>query len=72
MSDQEKIVPFTGVGCVGGSRMSDQEMLQQLKPELDQLLEMYNRTQDPTYLHKANAGRMKYAALDVKINGGKK
>lgn len=52
--------------------MSDQEMLQQLKSELDRLLEMYNRTQDPTYLHKANACRMKYAALDVKINGGKK
>lgn len=47
-------------------------MLQALKSELDRLLEMYNRTQDPTYLHKANAGRMKYAELDVKINGGKK
>lgn len=52
--------------------MSDQEMLQQMKSELDRLLELYNRTQDPTYLHKANEGRMKYAALDVKINGGKK
>lgn len=52
--------------------MSDQEMLQQLKSELDRLLEMYNRTQDPTYLHKANACRMKYAALDVEINRGKK
>lgn len=52
--------------------MSDQEMLQQLKSELDRLLELYNKTQDPTYLHKANAGRVKYAALDVKINGGKK
>lgn len=72
MSDQEKIVPFTGVGCVGDTCMTNQEMLQQLKSELDRLLEMYNRTQDPTYLHKANAGRMKYAALDVKINGGKK
>lgn len=52
--------------------MTDHEMLQQLKSELDRLLEMYNRTQDPTYLHKANERRMKYAALDVKINGGKK
>ena len=52
--------------------MSDQEMLQQMKSELDRLLEWYNKTQDPTYLHKANAWRMKYAALDVKINGGKK
>ena len=52
--------------------MTNQEMLQQLKSELERLLEMYNRTQDPTYLHKANAGRMKYAALDVKINKSKK
>lgn len=52
--------------------MPDQEMLQQLKSELDRLLELYNRTQDPTYLHKANEARMKYAALDVKINRGKK
>lgn len=52
--------------------MSDQEMLRQMKSELDRLLELYNRTQDPTYLHKANAERMRYAALDVKINGGKK
>ena len=47
-------------------------MLQQLKSELDRLLELYNKTQDLTYLHKANAWRVKYAALDVKINGGKK
>lgn len=52
--------------------LTDHEMLQQLKSELDRLLELYNRTQDPTYLHKANEGRMQYAALDVKINGGKK
>ena len=52
--------------------MTDQEMLQTLKSELDRLLERYNKTKDPTYLHKANEGRMKYAALDVKINGGKK
>lgn len=52
--------------------MTDQEMLQQMKSELDRLLERYNKTKDPTYLHKANEGRMKYAALDVKINGGKK
>lgn len=52
--------------------MTDQEMLQQLKSELDRLLELYNRTQDPIYLHEANECRMKYAALDVKINRGKK
>lgn len=52
--------------------MSDQEMLQQMKSELDRLLELYNKTKDPTYLHKANEGRMQYAALDVKTNGGKK
>ena len=52
--------------------MTNQEMLQQLKSELDRLLELYNKTQDPNDLHKANAGRVKYAALDVKINGGKK
>lgn len=52
--------------------MTDQEMLQQTKSELDRLLELYNKTKDPTYLHKANEQRMKYAALDVKINRGKK
>lgn len=52
--------------------MSDQEMLQQMKSELDRLLELYNKTKDPTYLHGANECRMKYAALDVKINRGKK
>lgn len=52
--------------------VTDQEMLQQLKSELDRLLELYNKTKDPTYLHNANEWRMKYAALDVKTNGGKK
>lgn len=55
-----------------GHLMTNQEMLQQMKSELDRLLELYNKTKDPTCLHKANEGRMKYAALDVKINGGKK
>lgn len=52
--------------------MTDQEMLQKLKSELDRLLERYNKTKDPNDLHKANEWRMKYAALDVKINGGKR
>lgn len=52
--------------------MHDQEMLQQLKSELDRLLELYNKTKDPNDLHKANEWRRKYAELDVKINGGKK
>ena len=52
--------------------MTGQEMLQKLTSELDQLLERYNKTKDPNDLHKANEGRIKYAELDVKINGGKK
>lgn len=52
--------------------MTDKEMLQKLKAELDQLLGRYNKTKDLNDLRKANEWRMKYAALDVKINGGKK
>ena len=52
--------------------MTDQEMLQKLESELDQLLERFNKTKDLNDLHKANILRMQYAALDVKINGGKK
>lgn len=52
--------------------MTDQEMLQKLKSELDRLLERYNKMKDLNDLHKANEWRMKYAKLDVKINGGKK
>lgn len=49
--------------------MTDQETLLKLKSELDRLLERYNKTKDPKDLDKANAWRMKYAALDVKLNG---
>ena len=52
--------------------MTDQEMLQKLKSELDRLLERYNKTKDLNDLHEANEWRMKYAKLDVDINGGKK
>lgn len=49
--------------------MTDQEMLQKLEDELNCLLERYQRTKDPKDLSKANEWRMKYAELDVKING---
>lgn len=52
--------------------MSDQEMLQKLKSELDQLLQIYKQTNDVDDLSKANILRMQYAELDVKLNGGKK
>ena len=52
--------------------MNDQEMLQKLKAELDRLLKRSNKTKDLNDLHKANEWRIKYAELDVKINGGKK
>lgn len=49
--------------------MTEQEMLQKLKLELNRLLERYERTKDPEDLDKANAWRIKYAELDVKLNG---
>ena len=49
--------------------MSDREMLQKLKPELDRLLERYNKTKDLNDLHKANEWRMKYAKLNLKGGG---
>jgi len=52
--------------------MTDQEMLHEVKSELDRLLERYSETKDLYDLYKVNELYRKYAELDVKINGGKK
>lgn len=49
--------------------MTDQEMLQKLKLELDRLLGRYKKTGNNDDLVKANEWRRKYAELDFKVNG---
>lgn len=49
--------------------LTDQQMLQNLKLELDRLIERYQKTGKEEDLRKANEWRIKYVELDVKLNG---
>ena len=50
--------------------MTDQEMLHEVKSELDRLLERYSETKNLNDLRKVNEGYRKYAELERELRSG--